>query len=191
MRNSDTRVQFTKQALKGALLKIMKKKNINRISVKEICETAGINRGTFYLHYSTPNDLLQEIEDEFMKDCFTYFSSYMKDSSETTNLQAVFKYVTDNIETCRIVMGPNGDSRLISDISNAMKSTIIYQWQIDTPSASKEDLEYIYDYVFNGSISLIMNWLSQREDERIPVEKLGNRLDRLGHYAQEAIKEFI
>ena len=191
MRNSDTRVQFTKQALKGALLKIMKKKNINRISVKEICETAGINRGTFYLHYSTPNDLLQEIEDEFMKDCFTYFSSYMKDSSETTNLQAVFKYVTDNIETCRIVMGPNGNSRLMSDISNAMKSTIIYQWQIDTPSASKEDLEYIYDYVFNGSISLIMNWLSQREDERIPVEKLGNRLDRLGHYAQEAIKEFI
>ena len=191
MRNSDTRVQFTKQALKGALLKIMKKKNINRISVKEICETAGINRGTFYLHYSTPNDLLQEIEDEFMKDCFTYFSSYMKDSSETTNLQAVFKYVTDNIETCRIVMGPNGDSRLISDISNAMKSTIIYQWQIDTPSASKEDLEYIYDYVFNGSISLIMNWLSQREDERIPVEKLVNRLERLAHYAQAAISEFI
>lgn len=43
-----------------ALINLLDKKQYEYISVKEICEEAGYNRSTFYLHYETINDLLKE-----------------------------------------------------------------------------------------------------------------------------------
>ena len=39
---------------------LLDKKNFAYITVKEICEAAGVNRSTFYLHYETMADLLEE-----------------------------------------------------------------------------------------------------------------------------------
>ena len=43
-----------------ALLTLLEKKEFAYITVKEICEAAGVNRSTFYLHYETVSDLLDE-----------------------------------------------------------------------------------------------------------------------------------
>lgn len=43
-----------------AFLEILEKKELPYITVKEICEKAGVNRSTFYLHYETIRDLLAE-----------------------------------------------------------------------------------------------------------------------------------
>ena len=43
-----------------AFLELLEKKDFAYITVKEICERAGVNRSTFYLHYETVNDLLAE-----------------------------------------------------------------------------------------------------------------------------------
>ena len=49
--NIDRRVMRTKTLLIHSLSTLMKQKNIKDITVKELCELADINRGTFYLHY--------------------------------------------------------------------------------------------------------------------------------------------
>lgn len=59
-----------------AFLSILGKKDFAFITVKEICERAGVNRSTFYLHYETLNDLLNESV-QYMYD---QFLSYMKDN---------------------------------------------------------------------------------------------------------------
>ena len=43
-----------------ALFQLLEEKDFAYITVKEICERAGVNRSTFYLHYETVNDLLSE-----------------------------------------------------------------------------------------------------------------------------------
>ena len=43
-----------------ALLLLLEKKDYQYITVKEICQKAGVNRSTFYLHYETMDDLLKE-----------------------------------------------------------------------------------------------------------------------------------
>ena len=54
-----------------AFLELLEKKDFAYITVKEICEKAGVNRSTFYLHYETINDLLEEsaqhIIDQFVE----------------------------------------------------------------------------------------------------------------------------
>lgn len=196
MKKTDTRVQYTKKVLQDALLEILKNKNIDRVTVKEICEKANINRGTFYLHYSTPNDLLMEIENNFMSEHVILFTDYMTDASHKKNdrgmdkLQALFQITLENIELCRIIFGPNGDYRFQEKIKKQMEQDIIRHWSVEFPEYKMEHLEYVFDYVFSGSMSLIFNWINDNDEQKITVEQLANRLDRLGHYAHLAIKEF-
>ena len=81
MKNDDTRVQFTKKVLKDALLRILKDKPIGKVTIKELCEEAGLNRGTFYLHYNEPNDVLKEIESDFVREQLAFFDPYLKNDN--------------------------------------------------------------------------------------------------------------
>ncbi|MBE5836021.1 MAG: TetR/AcrR family transcriptional regulator [Butyrivibrio sp.] len=62
------------EKMHAALLTILNNKDFEFISVKEICETAGVNRSTFYLHYDNINDLLQETVEAVYKDFFGRFN---------------------------------------------------------------------------------------------------------------------
>ena len=46
---ADRRVKYTKMVLRESLIKLLQKKSISRITVKELCEMADINRATFFI----------------------------------------------------------------------------------------------------------------------------------------------
>lgn len=60
MNKNETKYLNTARLMNEALLILLEKKNYEFITVKEICEKAGVNRSTFYLHYETMDDLLSE-----------------------------------------------------------------------------------------------------------------------------------
>lgn len=60
MNKSESKYFHTAALMDQALLKLLEKKPFAYITVKEICETAGVNRSTFYLHYETMDDLVSE-----------------------------------------------------------------------------------------------------------------------------------
>ena len=61
-KKQDARVRYTKMMIRNSLLELLRTKPIAKITVTEICEMAGINRATFYAHYSGPSDLLHALE---------------------------------------------------------------------------------------------------------------------------------
>ena len=93
MKNQDTRVQMTKKLLKDALLEILKSKPITSVTVKELVDTAGINRGTFYLHYDTPMALLKDIENSFVQDNMGMFESFLAKGYDRSYLSLLFESV--------------------------------------------------------------------------------------------------
>ena len=60
MKRSESKYFATAARMDEAFLKLLEEKDFAYITVKEICEKAGVNRSTFYLHYETVNDLLTE-----------------------------------------------------------------------------------------------------------------------------------
>ena len=52
MEKMDARKRYTQMVLKQSFLKLLKEKPVNRITVKEVCALAQLNRATFYAHYS-------------------------------------------------------------------------------------------------------------------------------------------
>lgn len=63
MNKSESKYFNTALTMEGALTELLAKKSFEYITVKEICERAGVNRSTFYLHYETVGDILSDVID--------------------------------------------------------------------------------------------------------------------------------
>lgn len=188
MEHMDNRVRYTKAVLQQALLNILQYKHIDKVTIKELCEEAKVNRGTFYLHYSTPNDLLMEIEQQFIDENMVTFAPYFHEGYETSHMATLFAGILQNRELCRIIMGKNGSPKFLSRVKEMVRPGILEGWGREFPRYRREDLDYVYDFIFTGSMELILNWIE--DDKGLPAEELANRLDRLGHYCHLAITQF-
>lgn len=58
--NPDRRVRKTRKLLKECLIRLLKEKRVQDITVRELTDMADLNRGTFYLHYKDVFDLLEK-----------------------------------------------------------------------------------------------------------------------------------
>ena len=187
MKNEDTRVQFTKKVLKDALLRLLKDKPIGKVTIKELCEEAGLNRGTFYLHYNEPNDVLKEIEEEFVREKMSFFDPYLKNDNPD-QLALLFGAILSNSELSLILFGRNGAPQFTERIKSLVREGVLREWQKEFPAYERSHLEFVFEFVFPGAMNLILGWLS--DSGSLSVSEFAHRLDLLGHYCHLAIREF-
>ncbi len=75
---SESKYYNTALLMNQALIELLNKKDFEFITIKEICEKAGVNRSTFYLHYETIGDLLDECLENTNKKFVAYFNKDYK-----------------------------------------------------------------------------------------------------------------
>ncbi|MCR5232583.1 MAG: TetR/AcrR family transcriptional regulator, partial [Lachnospiraceae bacterium] len=61
MNFTDLRILKTQERLQNALLELLETKELKEITVKEICDKAGISRNAFYQHYGYKEDLYEQM----------------------------------------------------------------------------------------------------------------------------------
>ena len=71
MNKSESKYYNTACLMDEALFALLETTDFEYITVKELCKKAGVNRSTFYLHYETLSDLLEE--------CVQYFNDQFLD----------------------------------------------------------------------------------------------------------------
>ncbi len=79
MNKSESKYFHTAEKMDQAFLELLEKKDFAYITVKEICEKAGVHRSTFYLHYETIGDLLEESKSYMI----AQFLQYMQHDTQT------------------------------------------------------------------------------------------------------------
>jgi AcrR family transcriptional regulator len=79
MNKNESKYFNTAIKMDEALLALLEKKEFSYITVKEICEEAGVNRSTFYLHYENTSDLLKEATQYILDRHFSYYDMDKRD----------------------------------------------------------------------------------------------------------------
>ena len=102
------RVQKTREQLKGALTELLKTQPFERITVKGICDKAGVNRSTFYVHYSCPRDLVDEMEKNMLDQLPAIVSDEPKDIIASFTL--LLDYIRNNSSVVEVLMRDGVDS---------------------------------------------------------------------------------
>lgn len=162
MINKDRRIRKTKDVLKKSLIILMKEKSINSITVKELCEKADINRGTFYLHYKDVFHMLSEIEKELFEEFQDMILSYeiSPDKIETKPiLKDIFTFITKNSDFCIVILCERGDMAFMKKIVSVIYEKGYSDWSNILKKNDKDLFDKYYSFILYGAIGLIDYWL--------------------------------
>ena len=159
------RVRVSKQLLRTGLTDLLLEKSIHKISVREICDRAEINRTTFYKYYGSQYDLLADMENEVLTQIDHFLSSCSNDSKD--NLQQLTRtiaFVGEHSTLCQILFNNNVDPSFPERLINLPRIRHMVTDHLQTED-NEDNLEYMYSFVVNGGFSIIKSWLNKEVQE--------------------------
>jgi ribosomal protein L17 len=166
--NKNRQVNRTKKLIENEMIKLLKKKDINQITVKEICDMCDINRGTFYNHYLDIYDLMNKMENDLVSELE---SSLSKNSSKQLdkNLFPLFKEILDFInqraDIVSILLKENENSLFIDKIINLSKTGTIQSWSSIYKNINNKSYNYFVEYSIYGCLGIIKKWFNKGRKE--------------------------
>lgn len=63
----------TKEDIKEALIQLLSEERFETISISKLCKRAGINRGTFYLHYEDKYQMIDSLKSDILSQLYSFF----------------------------------------------------------------------------------------------------------------------
>ena len=156
---NNQRTRLSKILLKNALMDLLSEKgSVTKISVRELCERAALNRSTFYAHYSEPKELLEEVEAELLDATREHLQKIgaENDIGAHRYLLSFLMYIKENDKPFRTLLIDAGDPEFRSKF---MQQSIIQFVENLNISFPKDQEQYIYSYILNGSTGVIIQWM--------------------------------
>ena len=160
MERENQRIALTKRLLKDSMLQLLKEKELDKISVSELCKSAQINRATFYRHYAIPKDVLAEIQNDFIDRMRQQIPlpKTMEDLKPTVYSLCVF--MEQHIELVRLIVRNNTDT----DFMHMTVNLFTELWKdlhLDNylNSLTQEDRRLLAMYTAGGSYFILRSWL--------------------------------
>ena len=154
------RSRLTKMLFKQSYLTLMKEKPTGKITVKELCERSEVNRSTFYLHYSEPNDVLIELEDEAIagvKESLCAIGGLNEDSDSAKKyLMSFLRYVQQHGEIFRTFLIENSDPHFRKKLQKVALEMTSSAFRVEMPP---ELSRTVYLFIVSGSIEVLSDWV--------------------------------
>lgn len=179
MNKSESKYFNTALKMNHALLTLLETKNFEYITIKEICERAGVNRSTFYLHYQNTRELLDESISnmnrkffDYFKDCRDFSISQIKDISleslifiKNDYLNPYLKFISENSKLFKTAIlqksafgTQNTFNRMFEHIFNPILERFHYP---------ENERLYIMKFYVSGFTAVIMEWIENDCNESI------------------------
>ena len=106
----DIRIFRTRQQIKSAYLKLRESHPPERIRVKDICEVAGINKTTFYKHYTDTYELAQEIDNSCVEKVLSRFKEkYALLENPSEYIEGLLRAMREELDDLKAVFHDRGE----------------------------------------------------------------------------------
>ena len=171
MNKSESKYFNTAVRMDEALIELLEKKEFEYITVKEICEKAGVNRSTFYLHYETIGDLLDECVEYKHDECTRRYAMHLTDikkrlQSENLEdlifispeyLQPYLEFVKNNKRLFKAVLSQPAVFKAEETFRRMF--TDIFSPILDRFRLTERDKPYIISFYISGIMAIISEWI--------------------------------
>lgn len=165
----DQRIELTKRLLKEGLLRLLKTKDLNRISVTELCKESGINRATFYRHYEKPQDILNELRRDMFQDVRKFEWKGISGDSEDGVikwLEETCCYFYENSDLLNVLFQTRSDEEFVSLLNEQCQEYIPELRKKGLADRIDDDGIRLGTYYFAGGIYYVLRqWLSEPIDK--------------------------
>lgn len=173
---NDARVRYTTMRIKKAFLTCLAQKPVSKITVKEICDIAEINRATFYKHYEDTFDLLRKLEDEAIEGMQKNILACKKITSQGM-LITILKNIRDTGNSYAVLTSQNGDPGLAARISEVFYQEFRPLMAERLSGYTENEQNAAYLFVAGGSGHLISAWINN--GMQTPPEQVANDINSM------------
>ncbi len=177
------RTRLSKKLFQNAVLELLEEKGgIEKISVRELCARAELNRSTFYAHYTEPREVLAEAEEDVLRETAEHIRRIgaQKTGGGKEYVSSFLRYIRENDKIFRVLLVTAADPAFKSRFMQLALLNLFEHMQL-TMDAAKQ--QYIYSYLLNGSFGIITQWI--RSDYAAAVPELVELLFTLNASALE------
>lgn len=174
-KKEDLRITKTRKILYQTLIDLMKEKSFEEIKVSDICNTALINRSTFYSHYSDKyelfssyvNDLKNSLEEELKK------NKKINNSKEyyLEMIKLFLNHLEEKKEIYSSIMKTNRNSIIMYMIYDTFKNDVTKEIEKNDTNKSKIPSDFIAKFylgsIFSIGIEILENTKKYTKEELI------------------------
>lgn len=146
--------------------RLLEEKDLQKITIKEICEEAHINRSTFYNHFEDVYGVLEKMW-EFHRMNMGYLFRNSHSKSRRKNLKQILEYIKDNELFYRVSF----HSPIFSEISSGFE--IVFMSHEISGTCLKE--KYEMKFMKQGFLMTISYWLDM--DCNLSIDDLLDVID--------------
>ncbi len=181
MAKADRRIQKTQEALKNAVVELMREKDFDNITIQDIADRANLNRSTIYLHYQDKYDLLDKLIEAQINE-IGEMDEWACDADWTDALIPYFEYFKENYLFFSTMLTSKGAgpsyfrTRLLAHCIKGFHS------EIDKESGKNKDLsdEVIVQYAGTAYIGVIEWWIlnGMPNPPQVMAKQVGALLER-------------
>ena len=163
MNKQESKYFNTASLMDEALLLLLEEKEFDRITVKEVCKKAGVNRTTFYLHYEGMNDLLEEtaamINERFRASLASVPSGDPSKVVLTSEryLRPYLEFIRDNMRAYKVIH----EKEHLFHSQKAFNSfyETIFSPALTNFGVTEKEKKYVFAFYTQGTVAIIGKWL--------------------------------
>ncbi len=160
MNNSKTKYKNSAVLMTAALLKLLDKKPLDNITIRELCDEAGVNRSTFYSHYDTIEDILEEARRIIVDDFTQRMDEKRKAGSEEDVLTAYLELIKKHMNFYRIHMETTSPLSFTEMFRERILSSL-HEKHVEAAAIDENRIQYMARYYLLGIYAVIKKWVDE------------------------------
>ncbi len=153
----DRRIKKTRTLIKNYIVDCYSDNADAKLSISSLCEAIDINRSTFYLHYSSIDMVIKELEEDAIEVINSYIEKYGE--NYLALFQDLCNYVKENVNLFKALFSVGGDhfaSLVYKRFYNIVKKSVLVKPLEDDPSK-----DYVITFIINGTIGIFKKWINE------------------------------
>lgn len=183
----DRRIRRTKRKLQEALFLTLSQKPLEKITVKELCERAGITRATFYVYFEDIPDMAEQMEQQalqlYRQACEQFWRERSTREAAERLLSKIFSFAKEHPAMMRILLRPQNMEQMLKRLPFPFDCDSLY---ISEKAPSCETMEGMEGrFVSAGCMAVLHHWLVG--GMKIAPEKIARRTLSLFWREQERL----
>lgn len=164
-KHEDLRVMRTKKSIKQTFIEMLCEMDYEKITVQELAARAVINRKTFYLHYSTLDELLNEIQEEMMQ-TFLKRTENMERPKDIDKVTREFFYYSEELGKLGEILNCN-DTHVRKNITDKLMG---HTWKLPDEYSAPHFQSIIKSFVFNATLTIYRQWVA--DGKKLSLEEV-------------------
>lgn len=158
---------YTRRVLKESLLELLEMKPISKITVKELCNLADINRSTFYSHYKDVYDMVEQMEDHMVESVMKNINiKCITSEHQLEAFEAIFNELKNSKDELRLVYLNPESMKCFDRFFDRVYEFSAMLLREHFSELDESQIKHVYGFISRGCAQMVVSWIESGMKEK-------------------------